>query len=82
MQKQVTIVGVVLVVMFLLSADAMGQGRGKRNRGKKLRQTDTAPKVGDPAPLFKLKSNDGKSVFDLRSFRGEKPVVLLFGSYT
>ena len=39
-------------------------------------------KVGDVAPGFKLKSLDGKSETDLASFKGKKPVVLIFGSYT
>ncbi len=43
---------------------------------------DNAPKVGDLAPNFKLKSRDGKSEVDLASFRGKKPVMLIFGSYT
>ena len=43
---------------------------------------DGAPNVGEIAPTFILKSLDGKSETDLESFRGQKPVVLLFGSYT
>ena len=39
-------------------------------------------KVGDPAPDFDLKTGDKKSHVQLASFRGQKPVVLVFGSYT
>lgn len=39
-------------------------------------------KVGDFAPTFKLKALDGKSETDMAAFRGDKPVVLIFGSYT
>ena len=39
-------------------------------------------KVGDMAPIFKLKSLDGKSETDLASFKGKKPVILIFGSYS
>jgi hypothetical protein len=39
-------------------------------------------KVGDMAPDFSLESPDHKSSFRLSSLRGEKPVVLVFGSYT
>jgi hypothetical protein len=39
-------------------------------------------KVGDPAPDFDLKTLDKKSRVQLASFRGQKPVVLVFGSYT
>jgi hypothetical protein len=39
-------------------------------------------KVGDPAPDFDLKTVDKQSHVQLASFRGQKPVVLVFGSYT
>lgn len=39
-------------------------------------------KVGDPAPDFSLQTLDKKSRVRLSSFRGGKPVVLVFGSYT
>lgn len=39
-------------------------------------------KVGEMAPDFSLESPDHKSSFQLSSLRGEKPVVLVFGSYT
>ncbi|MCZ6767327.1 MAG: hypothetical protein O7D32_10400 [bacterium] len=56
------------------SAKRKGYGRGMRE--------DNAPKVGDVAPTFKLSTLDGDDETDLESFRGEKPVVLFFGSYT
>jgi hypothetical protein len=37
---------------------------------------------GDPAPDFRLRTLDGKSEVSLASFRGQRPVVLIFGSYT
>jgi hypothetical protein len=39
-------------------------------------------KVGEPAPNFSLPAFDRKSHVELSSFRGLKPVVLVFGSYT
>jgi hypothetical protein len=39
-------------------------------------------KVGDLAPDFALKTTDHSSVVRLSSFRGEKSVVLIFGSHT
>ena len=39
-------------------------------------------KVGDAAPTFKLKTLDGKAEVQLAAFKGKKPVVLVFGSYT
>lgn len=38
--------------------------------------------VGDAAPDFTLESPDHKTTTQLSTFRGEKPVVLVFGSYT
>jgi Na+-transporting methylmalonyl-CoA/oxaloacetate decarboxylase beta subunit len=37
---------------------------------------------GDYAPDFQLWTSDKKSRVQLSSFRGHKPVVLIFGSYT
>ena len=39
-------------------------------------------KVGDPAPDFNLPTPDKKAQVQLSSFRRQKPVVLIFGSYT
>jgi hypothetical protein len=41
-----------------------------------------AVNVGEMAPDFSLESPDHKTTFRLSSLRGEKPVVLVFGSYT
>jgi hypothetical protein len=41
-----------------------------------------ALKPGDAAPDFKLPAADRKSFISLASFRGVRPVVLIFGSYT
>ena len=38
--------------------------------------------VGGVAPDFTLKTTDGKSEVQLSGFRGKRPVVLVFGSYT
>ena len=40
------------------------------------------PKVGQIAPDFELKTADGKRTVRLSSFRGKRPVVLVFGSLT
>jgi hypothetical protein len=41
-----------------------------------------APKVGDVAPDFTLKTLDGKETIKLSQYAGNLPVVLIFGSYT
>lgn len=41
-----------------------------------------APKVGDLAPDFELFDLNGKNPVRLSDLRGQKPVVLIFGSFT
>jgi len=41
-----------------------------------------APKVGDVAPDFELSDINGENPVRLTSFRGQKPVALIFGSFT
>ena len=41
-----------------------------------------APKVGELAPDFELQDPTGESVVRLADFRGNRPVALIFGSYT
>jgi len=40
------------------------------------------PKIGELAPDFELTDNTGEKHVRLSDFRGKKPVVLLFGSFT
>ena len=40
------------------------------------------PVVGDAAPDFELERHDGSGTVRLSSFRGARPVVLIFGSLT
>jgi hypothetical protein len=47
-----------------------------------LAALDAAPRVGDPAPDFTLRSADGKTEVTLSKLVGAKPVVVVFGSYT
>jgi hypothetical protein len=47
-----------------------------RARGKRV------PRVGQMAPDFELRTPDGKQTIRLSSYRGQRPVVLIFGSHT
>ena len=47
-----------------------------------LGSLSNGPNVGDPAPDFKLTTYQGDSEVALSSFKGTKPVVLIFGSFT
>jgi hypothetical protein len=49
---------------------------------KSPQRRSTQLKPGDMAPDFELKTLDGKRTVKLSSFRGKKPVALIFGSYT
>jgi Ca2+-binding EF-hand superfamily protein len=40
------------------------------------------PSVGQSAPDFRLRTPDGKREVQLSQFKGKKPVVLVFGSFT
>jgi peroxiredoxin len=40
------------------------------------------PDVGQRAPDFALRTQDGKQSIRLSQYRGVKPVVLVFGSFT
>ena len=40
------------------------------------------PDLGELAPDFTLRTHDGTRALSLRQFRGKKPVVLVFGSFT
>ncbi len=52
------------------------QATGKRPRGP-------LPKIGDAAPEFDLpRADDDKKRIALANYRGERPVALIFGSYT
>jgi hypothetical protein len=46
-----------------------------------LEYGEGGPEVGDPAPPIRLRSLAGE-VVDLASFGGQRPVALVFGSFT
>lgn len=41
-----------------------------------------APKVGDAAPDFELRDTTGQRSVRLSELRGDRPVALVFGSFT
>ena len=75
-QELATVLGVLVILSFCTASFAQRQCRaGDLRREGKL-------KVGDPAPDFNLKKVHGKGKVKLSSFKGKRPVVLIFGSYT
>lgn len=69
-----------------LDVDRDGIVRGaemQRWRPTAERPRAPLPKVGEPAPPFELpRADDPKQTISLASFRGKRPVALIFGSYT
>lgn len=72
--------------LWLLVAEVQAQqprGRGETNappaRGERINEI---LRVRDVAPDFTLSEPKRKNQTQLSSFRGKKPVVLIFGSYT
>ena len=55
-----------------------------RTRGQAWHETydPLAPKAGDVAPDFELCDLNGENPVRLSSFRGQRPVALVFGSFT
>ncbi len=84
--KNLFLMVMMLSVLTLLQGGAFAQQLGDKRGGGRpkgyARPPDRGPKVGDMAPTFQLMSLDGKKETDLDAFRGKKPVVLFFGSYT
>ena len=66
---------IALWVVAMSMAQQPGRAPYDRPREGKLR-------VGDPAPDFNLQVLGKEEKIRLSSFRGIKPVVLIFGSYT
>jgi hypothetical protein len=46
------------------------------------RYDSLAPKAGDIAPDFELRDAGGENPVRLSQFQGQKPVALIFGSFT
>lgn len=74
------------MLVLTLSTCACAQQKQKDDIRKIMKdqknKKDAAPAVGSNAPNFKLKTMAGDKEVELASFKGKKPVVLVFGSYT
>ena len=54
----------------------------KEHKAWQKRFDALAPKAGDVAPDFELRDVNGENSVRLSDFQGQKPVALIFGSYT
>ncbi|MDF1667720.1 MAG: hypothetical protein P1V97_38640 [Planctomycetota bacterium] len=83
MKHQYLIFTSILAIFTLQMPPAVAQGRrGGPGKGSMDRREDGTLKEGQKAPDFNLKKVDTKKKGKLSTFRGKKPVVLIFGSYT
>src|SRR5947209_3395848 len=85
--------GLLLASVSLAAQAAPGAGTGTQDSGPPEREHIAPPApgerikqdltvVGDLAPDFTLISRDGTKKITLADYRGQRPVVLIFGSYT
>ncbi len=79
--------GIAFLASVLVAASGVAQENelGNRPRDQRRRprpEEENALKTGQLAPTFTLQSLAGDETFDLRTSRGHRPVVLIFGSYT
>lgn len=85
MRKILKWVGISLGSLLLLGAGVMTYRIGPSNVIGLIRydqREEGTLKVGDQAPDVELVALDGGSPQQLRGWTGEKPVVLVFGSFT
>ncbi len=54
----------------------------RKSKAWQKRYDALAPKAGDIAPDFELHDVNGENSVRLSDFQGQKPVALIFGSYT
>ncbi len=69
------------VMMRLMDAKAP-EDRPPNWETTKALMSRVPPKVGEEAPDFTLKTRDGSETVRLSQFEGDRPVVLIFGSWT
>ncbi|MBI3271434.1 MAG: hypothetical protein HYZ53_20760 [Planctomycetes bacterium] len=71
-----------LLCASLLAGAVREAGAQHRPPGQDPRGPDKAPKLGEAAPDFTLRSLDDKQEVKLSKLVGKRPIVLVFGSYT
>lgn len=72
----------LLALLVACESSMLAEPGTRKKREPRPERVPDKLKQGDVAPDFELKSVDGKRQVQLSSFRGERPVALIFGSYT
>lgn len=68
--------------LWIIAAALAAVGLTFTAHGAKPQRSPEKLRAGDVAPDFLLKSPEGERTVRLSDYRGDKPVVLIFGSYT
>ncbi len=71
-----------VVALFLSAPESPAQQRNQGREKARRMNSGVNLKVGQMAPDFALKTKEQDRTVRLSSFRGKRPVVLVFGSYT
>ncbi len=76
-----------ILAVFGLSAIAANAAQedppeNQRRRPGRPAAAHKAPEAGQVAPTVTLNSLDGKQTVELANFKGKRPVIMFFGSYT
>ncbi len=82
MTKRMLLAGTASLVLLTFTLEATAQGPNRPGRGSRPARKPDTLKVGDQAPDFTLSSPDKKQTATLSKSLNDKPVALVFGSYT
>ena len=81
--SRATTLAVALLIVGTAAARPPAGGEDRSTGGApRDKRRDPTPAIGERAPNFQLEALDGGRDVELASFKGSKPVVLIFGSYT
>lgn len=72
----------IAVAAVLLAGSAVAQSAPDARRAAQDMRQEGRLKAGDPAPDFDLLRRGGEGRVRLSAFKDQKPVALIFGSYT
>ncbi len=78
----VRLAGCAFVLAFLLASPAVSTYAIPGSSGPEAMRSVDNLQVGDSAPDFQLTTFDSRTMVRLSSLTPQKPVVLIFGSYT
>lgn len=72
----------IAIALSMALAVCLGCQAPLRTTGQADASRPPGPQPGEKGPVFTLQTLDKKSRVNLASYAGDRPVLLLFGSYT